>query len=87
MSVYTLSQELVKLNKRLFTTLSGCYEFDNEISCLNTLMRLPICKIIYYLLKLAVIDYVSPKKECEIFFFYIDMRKKFCLCGGIVSCR
>ena len=36
MSVYTLSQELVKLNERFFTTLSGCYEFDNEISCLNT---------------------------------------------------
>ena len=51
------------------------------------LMRLPICKIIYCLLKLSIIDYVSPKKECEIFFFYIDMRKKFCLCGGIVSCR
>ena len=32
--------------------------------------RLPICKINYYLLKLSIINYVSYKRECEIFFFH-----------------
>ena len=35
-------------------------------------MRSPICKIIYYILKLSVIDYVSPEEEREFFFFHLS---------------